>query len=435
MREEFLHRKVLILGYGISGKGAEHALLACGATSRVVDESIEKIIFDKAFVSGFDLIVTSPSVPHTHPIYRMAAALDIEIYSEVELGARLFSGKLIGITGTNGKTTTAALIGKIFKYAKIRTSVCGNIGISFASAAVFDNFDVAVVELSSFQLETVSSLKPDIAIITNITPDHLDRHVTFEAYASAKRNIAKNQTQEDTLILSQDDIPLSALTGFRPNANVLYVSTRGKVQGAYLLNGTVYYFDEPIIKRSAIRLSGAHNVANCLFAVCAAKLCGIPNQVITAVLSEFRPEDHRIQLVDRIKGKNFYNDSKGTNIGATLAAVRAMEGSVALILGGKDKGYEFDALIEQLPKSVKHIFAIGETAEKICSAAYRNNFHEIETKADLRGAVLAAFMSEADNVLLSPACSSFDMFNDYADRGRNFEKIVQEISENDKCNP
>jgi len=419
-------------------------------------------------ISNYDLIVASPSVPLSHEIYRLAHEHGVEIYGEVELGARLFDGLLIGVTGTNGKTTVTRLIGNILSRAGIPALVCGNIGVSFAEAVVEgaevkgqglgakkepvgarhalpqkevlaqdlgqgtpchygNGFSTAVVELSSFQLESIVTLKPDIAVITNITPDHLDRHGTFESYAAAKLNIVKNQTAADTLILSGDDISVDVLAGFCPASDVLYTSVRGKVRGAYLHDGTLYYMGEPVVKRSEICLKGDHNIANCLFAICAAKLRGVPNHIVAEVLAEFEPDDHRIKFVGCVDGKNYFNDSKGTNIGATLAAARAMNGATALILGGKDKGYEFDGLFANLPAFVAYIIALGETSGKICAAARRAGFSDIQTAPSLESAVKAAAATNAQNILLSPACSSFDIFAGYEERGRAFEEIVRQF--------
>lgn len=415
------------MGGGVSGKGAESALKECGASVAIADESKNPEAITREFVSGFDLVIVSPSVPAWHKIYQFAEELKIGIYGEIELGARLYGGKIVAVTGTNGKTTVTRLIGEILKRAGKKVSVCGNIGVSFASSAVFDGSEIAAVEVSSFQLESIQTFRPDIAIITNITPDHIDRHGTFYDYAVLKRKIAQNQTSEDHLILSRDDIPLCALESFCPGSNVLYTSLYAKTRGAYLLDGTVYFFNEPVIKRSSIRLAGDHNVANALNAVCAAKLLGIPDEAVRDVLAEFCADDHRIKMVGRVNGKNYFNDSKGTNIGSTLAAVRAMSGDTALILGGKEKGFEFDALFDQLPESVIYIAAIGETADKLVAAAGRRGKLLPEKQTSLRDAVYACAGSSAENVLLSPAASSFDMFKDYAHRGEMFEAIVKEL--------
>jgi UDP-N-acetylmuramoylalanine--D-glutamate ligase len=230
-------RKVLVIGGGISGKGAEHALKKCGADVTVADENEAPDIITDEFVGGFESVIISPSVTSRHKIYGICDKLNIELYGEIELGFRLFGGTVVAVTGTNGKTTTAALICRILNDAGVKASVCGNIGVSFADVAVFEKPDVAVVEVSSFQLESVKKFRADIAIITNISVDHLDRHKSFREYCRLKHKIAQNQTPDDILILSADSIPVNALNGFSPNSSVLYTSIRSRVLGAYLNNG------------------------------------------------------------------------------------------------------------------------------------------------------------------------------------------------------
>jgi len=421
----FKNKNVLIIGSGVSGKGAEFALTKSGASCYILDEKNNKSLLTQKFVSEFNLVVVSPAIELSHKIYILAKNAKIEVISEPELGARLFSGRVIGITGTNGKTTVTQLLGSMLINAGFKTAVCGNVGYSFARASVETDAEYAAVELSSFQLEQMGThLKPEIAMILNISPDHLDRHGTMDNYAASKKNIALNQDENDTLILSFDDIPIKYLDEFSPKSKVIFVSVKGQVGGAYLLNGVLYYDHEPIVKQEDIKIKGLHNVSNALFCTAAAKILGVGNEVIRDTLSSFCPDSHRISLVATIKGKNYYNDSKGTNMGASLAACSTMVGDTALILGGKDKGYDFDNLFINLPHNIRHIYAIGETAKKIEASAEKIGFNSIEC-TNLENAVKNSISLNVANVLLSPACSSFDAFKDYKDRGEYFEKLVK----------
>jgi len=427
--KDFFNKNVLIVGYGVSGKGAEIALKHVGASVYILDESKDKTIITQKFVQNFDCAVVSPSISLAHKIYRFAEICGIEVMSEVELGARLYRGTLIGITGTNGKTTTARLLGDMLTAGGLSTCVCGNIGYSFAQSVVEEPSDYAVVELSSFQLEQMGTiLKPCIAMITNISPDHLDRHGNMDAYASAKKNIANNQTASDTLLLSYDDIPIEYLNDFTPKSNVLYVSVKECVKGAYLQDGNLYYKEEAIVRSDAIALQGLHNISNALFCIAAAKILGVSNDAIRTALMNFKQDCHRIAHVATKYNKQFFNDSKGTNIGATLAAARTMRGITALILGGKDKGYDFDVLFKHLPSSVRYCFCIGETANLLIESATRSGYPYAQKADSLEEAVRFSIATDAQNVLLSPACSSFDSFKDYKDRGEQFEEIVKNVT-------
>ncbi len=416
-------RKVLIIGGGVSGNGAYEAVRALGGESVIYKDSDGGLIPD----AGFDLIVISPSIAKEHIIYKFAREKKIPLIGEIELGYKIFGGEIAAVTGTNGKTTTTALIGQMLKNDNKSVSVCGNIGVSFSKCAALEKADYAALEVSSFQLESIQDFKPKIACVLNLTPDHLDRHKNMEEYIRSKLNIASNQDESDYLILSQDDIPLISLENFHPAAQVLYTSVRGKVKGAYLMGGKIFFFDEYICDRDQIRLMGTHNVSNALAAICACKLLGVSNKAIIETLSTFDSPAHRIKNVGTYLGKTFYNDSKGTNIAATLKAVQTLSSDTCLILGGSDKGYEFDELFVNLPPTVKHVYVIGETADKIIAAAYRNRFYEIEKKNTLEETVFDSVMLSVDSVLLSPACASFDMFFNYADRGERFVKAVREL--------
>lgn len=424
MTKRFRDSYVLVAGDGVSGRGAKAALEARGSKCFLYDDKT----YNAFPARPIDFIVVSPGLAKDHKVFAFAEEIGIPIIGEIELGFILNEGKpIVAVTGTNGKTTTTELIGAMLN-KKGKAAVCGNIGKSFAEVAVSHDYDYAAVEVSSFQLETIDKFEPNIACITNISSDHLDRHKTMEAYIAAKLRIAENQTKDDFLILSQDDIPLFALKNFSPRAEVLYTSARGSVRGCYLYDDKIWFLDEYICRRDRVRIAGPHNLANALTAVCAAKLMGVENADIVDVLTSFETDAHRMKEVGRFRGKTYYDDSKGTNIGATLKAAAAMPSPTCLILGGSDKGYEFDELFENLPKQIASVVAVGATADKILRAAYRCGFYEAERAESLYDAVVRAASSEAENVLLSPATASFDTFRNYAERGDEFIRIVKEIN-------
>ena len=423
MDKKFNNKKVLIAGKGISGQGAEAALKKFGAECKFTSDLNNLSEF------GAELIVVSPGIPTDNPIFTYAEENNISIFGEIELGYILNDKHIIAVTGTNGKTTVTGLIGEILKREGYKTEVCGNIGKSFAETAAMSEYDYAVLEVSSFQLETVVDFKPHIAVITNISQDHLNRHKTMRAYCDAKLKIAANQTQDDFLILSQDDIPLYALENFAPRSQVFFTSVCEKVYGAYILGDRIWFDGECICKTDRVRLEGEHNLKNVLSAVCAAKLMGIRNECIVAALTEFSSDLHRLRLVARIRGKNYYNDSKGTNIMASVRAAECMSGSTCMIVGGSDKGYEYDELFKSLPDCVVRVAAVGATAEKIARAASRSRFGNIKEFDDFTKAFEWAAGGDEENVLLSPASASFDMFSSYAERGETFERLVKNAAE------
>lgn len=415
MPEKF--KKVLVFGDGVSGKGAYAALEKKGINCVVRTES--DYADDK---NNYDAVVVSPGVKPDHPIFKRYAG---KIISEIDLGAIFATKPYFAVTGTNGKTTTVELAGRLLS-VKYKTCVTGNIGRSFAFDSLSDS-DAFVVEASSFQLCNSKYFAPHVAVILNITPDHLDYHGDTYAYAKAKLNIAAKQTEKDFLILSADDLPVGLLGDFFPRSKVLYTSVRGKTEGAYLENGKIYWFGEKVCSRLDVPLKGLHNVSDALAAIAIAKIAGVSNDEIVSSLAGYEPGKHRLKYVCAVRGVAFYDDSKGTNVAATLKAMDSMTGSYALIAGGSDKGYEYDELFTGCSALPQKVFAIGETADKLVAAAHRHGYHSIEKCASLEDAVAGAYGSGADNVLLSPASASFDMFSSYAERGDRFIKIVGEL--------
>ncbi|MCL2370449.1 MAG: UDP-N-acetylmuramoyl-L-alanine--D-glutamate ligase [Firmicutes bacterium] len=421
-------KKALILGKGISGSGAAEALQSLGYNTKIFDDSDGG---KPPKLTGISIVVHSPGVPITHPTIQEAKQKNIDTMGELELGYRLCRCPLVAITGTNGKTTVTRLLHRILANRGLRTDAVGNVGKSLASASLKSNeYDVLVCETSSFQLESITSFAPEIAMITNISPDHLDRHGTMDEYAKTKLKIAQNQTEKNFLILSMDDIPIKYLEGFAPRSHVLFVSTKRVVAGAYLLDGKLYYFDEVICDRSNLKLQGDHNVSNALFAAAAARIMGVDRTVIAQTFADFELDDHRLQFIGTYGGKRYYDDSKGTNIDACLKACESMQGDTALILGGSDKGYDFGRLFDELPTHITYITAIGETATAIKSigAIYAK---EVIICDSLEEAVECCSNSDIQNVLLSPATASYDMFKDYKERGERFAEIVKNMGQNE----
>lgn len=411
---------VLIIGGGVSAKGAAYALDKAGIKNYCHDDSKSD---DRSYLDEtYDLIVVSPGVWKNHYIYDYAFKKGIEIIGELELGWRLNEGKIIAVTGTNGKTTTAKMLARLLS-KKYKVALCGNIGVSFSATAADGNYDIAVVEVSSFQLESIKNFRPDIAIITNISEDHLDRHGSMAEYASLKKRITENQTPNDLVIISQDGIALKYLTDFSPESKVIFTCRRGKINGTYADNGKIYTKGGLIFDLEMLPFNDEHNIENFLSAVTAAELMGLNSDDICDGISDFAPDPHRIQLVRTLNGVKFYDDSKGTNVAATLCALKKMQGSVCLIAGGKDKNCPFNKLFTTDADLVK-INLIGETKYKIRDTAYLSGFSEVEIFDTMEEAVENAYYSGCDNVLLSPATSSFDMYDNYIDRAKKFMEAV-----------
>ncbi len=385
-------------------------------------------------LNRIDQIVVSPGVPADSDFLVKAADMGIEVISEVELAYRYCKAPIIAVTGTNGKTTTAAWIGEILKSSGAITHVVGNIGIPFSGKVGEVNpTDTIVAEVSSFQLETVADFRPHIALILNIAEDHLDRHKTLENYIAAKYRIFENQGSEDYLILNKDDLVLSKLqpTG---GVRVFYFSRKEKLsEGIWVDGGRIWMNlgagEVPICKTDQIGIPGNHNLENALAAALAAGLRGVDPKVIAKVLREFPGVEHRIERVDTINGITFYNDSKGTNPESSIKAIEAMQGPVVLIAGGMDKKSSFHEFIDAFGDKVKELVLLGETANKIANTAKEKGFTNIHMTNSLQEAVEKAneLASPGYQVLLSPACASWDMFRDFEERGELFKAAVKSL--------
>ncbi len=444
-------KKVLVVGLGKSGLAAALFLRRRGAQVTVSDvRSAEALAKDipalldagimvEAGGHGLltfrrqDLIVVSPGVPLDTPELAQVKSFGLPVIGELELAARFLKGKMLAITGSNGKTTTTALLGEILEAAGLPTLVGGNIGVPVV-ALIDDSTDEtwSVLEVSSFQLESTELFRPAIAVILNITPDHLDRHGSFENYALAKERIFAAQTAEDCLVLNADNPPTAAAAA-RSAAKVYWFSVEHPVeQGAWLQHGSVVYrpaADAPIeniMLLSKIPLKGAHNVENVLAAVCAARLAGAPAEAIAKAIEDFRAVEHRLEYVATLNGVEFYNDSKATNVDATAKAISAFPPGIHLILGGKDKGSDYTQLNQLLRERVNAVYTIGSAAAKI--EAHLRGVITIHSCGTLEKAVNAAATAArpGEVVLLAPACSSFDQFESYEHRGRVFKELVNE---------
>ena len=385
-----------------------------------------------------DLIVVSPGVPVDAPPLVQARSLGETVIGEIELAAQFLPGPVVAITGSNGKTTTTTLTGEIIAAAGMPVLVGGNIGtpaITFAERATPQT--VIVLEVSSFQLETIQTFRPKVAVILNITPDHLDRHRTFEIYADAKARIFENQQASDFAVLNADD-PTCQAMGKRTQAQVYWFSRQKEVeQGAWVRDSNIVFRDakgqREVMQVSEIPLKGAHNLENVLAAVCSGILMGCAPDKIRQTVQNFKAVEHRLEYTATINGVDYYNDSKATNVDATVKALESFPANIHLILGGKDKGSPYTVLNDLIRQRVKRIYTIGAAAAKIESQVKGAEIVHAET---LENAIRKAHASAkpGDIVLLAPACASFDQFKSYEHRGKLFKEVVKALQHNEKGN-
>jgi UDP-N-acetylmuramoylalanine--D-glutamate ligase len=378
-----------------------------------------------------DLIVPSPGVPPTMPALAAARAIGVPVWSEIELAWRFLRGRLICITGSNGKTTTTSLIGHILETAGLPVQVAGNIGTPLISRVdISSDASFTVVEASSFQLEFISMFRPNIAVLLNITPDHLDRHGSIEAYAAAKVRMFENQLPEDFAVINADDAvaPKYAPTGPR----VFWFSREKNAESGCYVRGNEIVFrcdgeETVLLDRKLIGLRGSHNMENVLAAASAARLAGVEPTAIAEGVRTFAGVEHRIEYVATIGGVEYFNDSKATNVDATLKALDAFSGNVLVILGGKDKGSDYKILRQSLRSRARMVLLIGSAADKI--EADLAGVIPVERMQTLERAVESASQraKPGDIVLLAPACASFDQFENYEHRGRVFKQLVREL--------
>ena len=457
---ELKGKKVLVVGLGKSGLAAALFLRKRGAQVTVSDmrsaaalaKEIPALLEHGVMVESGghglltfrrqDLIVVSPGVPLDTPELVQVKAFGLPVIGDLELASQYLKGNILAITGSNGKTTTTALTGEILAGAGFETQVGGNIGVPVVELVDKSTADAwSVLEVSSFQLESTEQFHPRIAVILNITPDHLDRHGSLENYAMAKERIFLNQTETDFLVLNADN-PRAAEAAAGTKSQVYWFSRNAPVtQGTWVEGGRIVFRPpgvdgshasiEPMVSLSAIHLKGTHNVENVLAAVCAAHLAGAPANVIARAIEGFRAVEHRLEYVATANGVEYYNDSKATNVDAAAKAIEAFPGCIHLILGGKDKNSNYADLSDLLRKRVKAVYTIGSAAPKIESQI--RGMVPIFPCETLEKAVAAARKAAHPNdvVLLSPACSSFDQFENYEHRGQVFKQLVMDFSDTD----
>ncbi len=431
--------KVLVVGYQKSGRSASRLLKRMGYKVVVVsdDRSLEDNKIDR-IIENLSFIVTSPAVPRDSKLLKIAQKHNIKIISELEFGYQHLKGKLIAITGTNGKTTTTSLTSHLLGENNI--FVAGNIGVPLSQVCEKTNKkSITVCEVSSFQLDRIDQFKPNIAVFLNLSPDHLNYHKTMQNYLNAKLNIFANQTQKNWAVLNADDGVVSEI---KTKSKVLFFSTKKIVNGCFVSDGCIYFRDttkavsgyENAVKIADVtdlKLLGEHNLSNALASITCAILSGISPAQIQNRLQTFKPVKHRLEYVADICGVSFINDSKATNTLSAVCAIASMTRPTTLILGGSDKGCDFDKLFE--PSVVTSYVFMGETKNKLVETATKLGVNNFVLADNLSSAVTRAYnlTNEGGVVLFSPACASFDMFSGYEERGKCFCGIVRELKKNE----
>lgn len=454
-------KNVLVFGSGISGEAASGLLLREGANVILYDgnekldlelakgkiaDSVRDIPdmpgerlravkgeFPEDILGEISLAVISPGVPADLPVIEKMRRMNIPVWGEIELAFVYGKGDILAITGTNGKTTTTALLGEIMKNYAESVFVVGNIGNPYTSVVPETREDsVIVAEISSFQLETVHSFRPKVSAVLNITPDHLNRHHTMEAYIEAKERIAENQTGDDVCVLNYEDEVLRDF-GAKTGAQVLYFSSRRRLKrGVYLEDGWIVLdVDEriPLCTTDSLHILGTHNYENVMAAAAMAYAYGVPVDVIKKTVCDFRGVEHRIEFVAEKNGVAFYNDSKGTNPDAAIRGIQAMNRPTVLIGGGYDKDSTYEEWIEAFDGKVKKLVLLGATREKIAETARKLGFEDIVLADTFEEAFekCVEYSRPGDAVLLSPACASWGMFKNYEERGDKFKELVNQL--------
>jgi UDP-N-acetylmuramoylalanine--D-glutamate ligase len=451
-------KKVLIVGLGISGQAAFDALIPESVVPAVYDtKDIEKTdpafyarvkaAGAKAYLGGtdvpdiaWDIVIPSPGVPLDLPFLLAAKTRGAQFIGELELSYWFGQGKYAAITGTNGKTTTTMLVYEIFKDAGLDAVVAGNIGNAVVTEALRATDDTwLVTEVSSFQLETTRFFRPRISALLNLTPDHLDRHGTMEAYGEAKARIFANQIWSDYFVYNADDAAVAALAQRSRATNVPFSRTRTLPFGLHAAEGRIVSVDEAgvqtdILAADEVAIPGAHNLENALAAAAVAICAGIGADVIAGTLRRFQGVAHRLEHVATIGGIRFVNDSKGTNPDAAIKALEAVEKDIILIAGGYDKGADFASYAAAAKDRVKVLIVLGVTAPKIRAAAESAGIARIDTASDMQGAVRRAYdaAEPGDTVLLSPACASWDMYKNFEERGDDFRRLATALKEDER---
>ncbi len=457
MTADLKGKRVLVIGSGLSGVGSVKLLDQIGAlpvmleeNTKVTEEDIRKKLYEEDrnkteiiigeitddTLNSISLVVPSPAVPLDSPTVMRIKALNIPIWSEIELAYNFSKGTMVAITGTNGKTTTTTLVGEIMKAHYESVYVVGNIGVSFAENALGMRDDTVIVgEISSFQLEAVDNFHAKVSAILNITPDHLNRHHTMECYASMKENITNKQTTEDTCVLNYDN-EYTRDFGKRCPSKVVFFSTKEELKDGFFLDGDNIVMANGgsktvIMNIHDMNLVGLCNVENVMAAIAMSLAMGVPLSTILEVIRNFKAVEHRIEFVATKRGVDYYNDSKGTNPDAAIQGIKAMSKPTILIGGGYDKGSEYDEWLECFGDTVKLLVLIGQTKEKIAECAEKHGFTNYVFKDTYEEALEFCTKSAqpGDAVLLSPACASWDMFPSYEVRGKKFKEYVNKLAE------
>lgn len=450
---EFLNKNILVYGTGISGISATSLLESVQAKVILYDENTKitkenvkaKLpegsnarivlgVLSEEMINSLDMVVLSPGVPTDIPIVEEFKSKGIPVWGEIELAYRLSKGCVVAITGTNGKTTTTTLVGKLMKNYFDSVFVVGNIGNPYTEEAKNMLEDtVTVAEISSFQLETIKEFHPKVSAILNITPDHLNRHHTMECYIETKEKIAFNQTKDDVCVLNYDD-EVTRKFGENCAASVLYFSRLHKLEKGVYLDGETFIYSDganqtEVCKTTELKVLGGHNHENVMAAIAMAVSMKVPMEIIRKTVMEFTAVEHRIEFVTEKNGVDYYNDSKGTNPDAAIKGIQAMNRKTVLIGGGYDKGSDYDEWIESFDGKVTYLVLLGETKEKIAECARKHGFENIIFVKNMEEAVSvsAGMAKPGEAVLLSPACASWGMFDNYEQRGRIFKELVRKL--------
>lgn len=443
---KFKNKKILIVGLGKSGQSVIEYLINKKCNLYVFDENkdiatktennfnVKSIsLNDEQIIKNLDLCVLSPGVSIYSEIIKLCNLFGVKVVGELEFGLQLIKGRVLALTGSNGKTTTVSLLNHIFKEAHKKTILAGNIGnplTSFASC-VKRNY---IIEVSSFQLES-SNIQPKISGILNITPNHLDRHFSFREYIETKFKIFLNQTKKDFLVLNADDDVLSGISQEKVNPKIIWYSTKKEVFGACVLGENICYKTHNYLKTICsvkdVKLVGEHNLSNCLCAVCYAMLCNIKPLYIKRAICSFKPIEHRIEQVKCIRGIEFVNDSKSTTPKSTEISVNSFNSPIILILGGSDKGIDYHQMIQKIKNKVKLFVLTGEISLKLKQSFEDCKVFNYVVEEEFYNALSLAYKKaeKGDVVLLSPATASFDMFKNYEERGKAFKSFVNSLDD------
>ena len=444
----FKRDKFLVVGISKSGIAATELLLSKGAKCYIYDDNESEMVLSSArrleasgavrvdknevfeLVREIDVVVLSPGIPLDHDVPLAARRAGKRVTGELELAARFVTAPIIAVTGTNGKTTTCSMIDGILKGAGEDSILCGNVGTPLSDKLGQIKSDgIVVAEVSSFQLETVKLFAPHVSVITNITPDHLSRHYNMDNYIFVKKRILANLTESEYAVLNYDDGEVRK-TGEDLRAKIVYFSAKSEVNGAYATDGKIFYKGKFIMETDSLPAKGEHNLMNALAAISVAEIMGISESCIVESLVGFKGVMHRIQFVKNVGGVDYYNDSKATNSDAAEKAIESMTKPTVLILGGKDKGLDFDSLFKKIKESnVKSVVLTGESRYRMLDSARKADYTAVSLTDDFRVAIEIASMlaTSGDAVLFSPACSSFDKFTDFEERGNVFMDIVESL--------